>query len=318
MLPVMSDQSRRARADWTTFDASGRDLEARADALGLEREDLAAQVEPLELAVEGGILEYKRTLLNEAFRAIEEARYRSLTNAQILGIAKQFGVYAYVATVQRFMADGTIPLREHRPRAEEPKPSEAEEAETDVKQIIAEIQERVKSEPELRTRQPVKNILMQLSRYSRELEQFKEVTARTPADKRGNIAKGFRLTTEEIFASIRKNYRELEQEERRSIPTQPQNILLRIPLDKLSGLFLKQSRAAVEVRSGLLYAHEEQYQTRELLLSLAEHHERMLAMIDDEEKRYRELAGTDRLATLTARAFAGEVERRIERETEVY
>lgn len=314
----MSDQSRRARAEWTAFDASGRDLEARADALGLEREDLAAQVEPLELAVEGGILEYKRTLVNEAFRAIEQARYRSLTGAQILGIAKQFGICAYVATVQRFMADGTVPLRAHRPKADEAEPSEAEEAETDVKQIIAEIQERVQKEPELRTRQPVKNILMQLSRYSRELEGFKEVTARTPPDKRGNIAKGFRETTEEIFQSIRRNYRELEQEERRAIPTQPQNILLRIPLDKLSGLFLKQSRAAVEVRSGLLFAHEEQYQTRELLLSLADYHERMLAMIDEEEQRYRELAGTDRLAITAARTFASEVEKRIERETEVY
>jgi hypothetical protein len=314
----MSDQSRRARADWTAFDATGGDLETRADALGLEREDLAAQAEPLELAVEGGILEYKRTLLNDAFRAIEQARYRSLTGAQILGIAKQFGVYAYVATVQRFMADGTMPLREHRPKAEEPEPSEADEAEADVKQIIAEIQERVKKEPELRTRQPVKNILMQLSRYSRELEQFKDVTARTPPDKRGNIAKNFRMTTEEIFASIRRNYQQLEREEREAMPTQPQNILLRIPVDKLSGLFLKQSRAAVEVRSGLLFAHEEQYQTRELLLSLADYHERMLAMVDEEETSYRELTGTDRLAILASRTFAGEVKKRIERETEVY
>jgi hypothetical protein len=215
------------------------------------------------------------------------------------------------------MADGTIAIREH-PRRE----SEAEEAEpepeVDVKAIIAEVQERVKTDPSVRTQQPVKNILMQLSRYSRELAQFKELTARTPADKRGGIAENFRRTAEEIFGSIRRNYEQLQQNERNAIPTEPKNILLRVPIDKLAGLYLKQARAAMEVRSGLLYAREEQQGTRELLLTLSDRSESLSTLMDEEEQRYRELAGTERLAYEVARAFAQELEKRIERDTEVY
>jgi hypothetical protein len=187
-----------------------------------------------------------------------------------------------------------------------------------VKEIVAEIRRRVNDEPELKRRQPVKNILMQVSRYSREIEQFKELTNRTPADKRNPIAANFRRTAEEIFASIRRNYQELQREERASVPAEPQNILLRIPIHKAAGVFLRQSRLAMDVRSGLLYAREEQYGTRELLLKLAERHEPLLELIDEEERQYRELAGTERLGIQASRTFARELERRLELETEVY
>ncbi len=310
----MGDQTRRARADWTTFEAAGRDLTARAEALGIERDELASQVEPLELAVEGGCLEYKRQALSSAFRAIEEARYRSLSSAQIAALAKQFGLYAYVSTIQRLMADGTIQIRDQQPS--EPAIA-ASEPELDVKKIIAEIQERVKGDPALRTRQPVKNILMQLSRYTRELEQLKEITARTPAEKRGGIAENFRRTSEEIFASIRRNYEQLQREER-AAPTEPRHILLRIPLKQIAGLYLKQARGAMEVRSVLLFAREEQQGTREMILALADRREQLLAMVDEEETSYLQLSGTKGLAQQMARSFAQELAKRIERETEVY
>ncbi|MFW5688140.1 MAG: hypothetical protein ACOC1U_01100 [Spirochaetota bacterium] len=311
----MSDLNRRTRADWAQFEAAGRDLEARADALDLEREDLAAEIEPLRLASEGGSIEYKRNLLSTSFRAIEDARYRSLTAKQIAGVATEFAKFVYIATAQRMMADGTLAIRDH-PRAEgeryEPEPV------TDVKQIIAEIQERVKDDPEARMKQPVKNILMQLSRYSRELEQFKEVTARTQADKRAPIAANFRRTTEEIFASIRRNYEQLLEDERSAVASQPKHILLRLPIKKLSGLFLRQAKAAMEIRSGLLWARDEQSGTRERLLELADRHDQLMATMKDEEKQYNELGGTPRIALEIARAFARELEKRLERETEVY
>lgn len=310
----MGDQSRRTRADWTAFEAAGHDLEARAEALGLERDEIAAQVEPLELAVERGCLEYKRQILNSAFRVIEEARYRSLSSAQIAALARQFGVYAYVTTLQRLMADGTIQIRDHHPSEHT---MEASDPEIDVRKIIAEIQERVKSDPTLRMRQPVKNILMQLSRYTRELDQFKEITARTPVEKRGGIGENFRRTTEEIFSSIRRNYDQLQREER-AAPAGPRHILLRIPVKPLAGLYLKQARAAMEVRSGLMYAREEQQGTREKILALADHREPMLAMVDEEDRAYLQLSGTKGLAQQMARAFAQELAKRIERETEVY
>ncbi len=310
----MSDHSRRAKGDWAAFEAPGRDLEGRAEALQLEREVLAAQVEPLELAVERGMVEYKQSLADEAFRALEDARFRSLSSAQILGIASYFGVYAYVCTIQRQMADGTIVIRDHHRESDAP----ASDSETDIKQIIAEVQERVKTEPDLRLKQPVKNILMQLSRYSRELAQFKEVTVRTPADKRPPIAANFKKSSEEIFASIRRNYDQLAQEEKTALSTQPQHILLRLPINKLAGDFLSQAKAAVDVRAAILFARDEQRGARERLVETAGRHGAFVDRIDAEYSAYLELGQTDNLARQISRAFAQEVKKKIERETEVY
>lgn len=312
---MTSEQNRRAKGDWAAFEAGGRDLEARAETVHLEREDLALQVEPLQLAVEEGVTEYKKKLADEAFRALEDARFRSLTSVQILGIAKVFALYSYICTVQRQLADGTIVIRDHQSSSAE---SFEPEAETDVKKIISEIQERVVKEPELRMQQPVKNILMQLSRYSRELEKFKEVTARTPADKRAPIAANFKKSSEEIFTSIRKNYDQLEQEERDARPTQPQHILLKLPVKELSGLFLAQARQAMEARSLVLYAKEEQTGTREMLLEVAERHESFIRQITDESAAYLKLGQTEAIARRVSRSFAQELVKRIEREIEVY
>ena len=311
----MSDQDRRAKAEWTQYEAAGRDLSRRAEVLGLRREELAAEIEPLELAVEDGCLEYKRGLLTGAFRALGEARYRSLSGAAMLGVAQRFAVYTYVATIQRLMADGVIAVRDHAPRdgAQAASPPQI-----DVKTIMADIRDRVRADPALKTRQPVKAILMQLARYSRELEQFRELASRAPADKREAIGESFRRATGEISASIRRNYEQLLAGERGTEITRPQNILLRVPVKEASALFLKQAQAAMDVRSRLLYARDEQYQWRELLVELAGRHDAMLAMLDEERFTYLRIAGTARLADELTRTFAVELRRRIERETDVY
>lgn len=325
----MSDQNRRVRSDWAQFEAAGRDLEGRARALDLEREHLAAEIEPIELAIEGGLPEYKRGRLNEAFRILADARYRSLTSAQILDVARSFGLFAYVVTIQRLIADGTLRVREHPPRDrhegsdENDAPIVAEappepQSEIDVKQIIAEIQELVQNDPDARMRQPVKNILMQLSRYRRELEQVKEITARTTPDKRAPIAENFKKTSGEIFASIRRNYEQLGLAEREAVHVEPQNVLLRVAIKELVPLLNRQVRAAMEIRSSLLHAREEQYGTRETLLALADRRDATLALVAEEEKLYGRIAGTERLVRHVARSFALEVARRVERETEVY
>lgn len=324
----MSDQNRRVRADWAQFEAAGRDLERRAEALGLEREHLAGEIEPLGLAIEGGLPEYKSTRLTEAFRVLADARYRSLTSAQILDVARSFALFAYVVTIQRLICDGTLKVREHPPRdrrdgagdmeavVEEAAPEP--HSEVDVKRIIAEIQELVQTDPDARMRQPVKNILMQLSRYRRELEQVKEITARTTPDKRGPIAENFKRTSGEIFASIRRNYEQLGLAEREAVRVEPKNVLLRVEIKELVPLVNRQIRTAVETRSILLHARDEQYGTRETLLALADRREETLATIAEEQAIYARIAGTDRLVRHVARAFALEVARRIERETEIY
>ncbi|TVQ20347.1 MAG: hypothetical protein EA382_15290 [Spirochaetaceae bacterium] len=313
----MADASGRVRGDWTQFESAGANLEKRADAIGLSREALQAEIEPIELAAERGCVEYKRRVADEAFRLLDDARYRSLNAQQMGRIAERFAILSYVNTVQRYIATGDIRVRAPAAQTEEPVVIDPDR-EIDVKSIIADIQTRVKEDAALRNRQQVKNILLGLTRYNREMEQLKEVTARTPQDKRGPIVANFRRTTDEIFAAIRKNYADMEREDAEASRAAPRHILQRIPIDTLSGHYLKQARQAMEVRSGVLHARDEGYGTREALIALSEHHDAYIKLVEEEFARYREMGGTDRVAFEIALSFAAEIRKRIERETEVY
>jgi hypothetical protein len=297
---------------------AGRDLEQLAEFLELGREDLEAQLEPLRLSAEEGCLEYKQSLVNSVFRQLENERYRSLAATALEGLARELGVLIYITTVQRLLADGQLPLRQSQRSAESEERPEADEPQVEVKEIIAEIEDRVKKDPALRTRQPVKNILMQLNRYSKELNDFKELTARIPREKAPAVAANFRKTAAEIYGSIRRNYDEFVKEEQAALPKEPQNILLRIDRKSLVRIYAEQAREASSVRSSVLFSRDEQYGTRELLVELAGRHRDFDAMIRSERARYLELGGTQVVAREIALAFAAEITRRVEREVEYY
>ena len=314
----MSDRERRVRAEWVLIQGAGRDLEKVAKILELDRGDLEAQLEPLKLSVENGCLEYKLSLVNSIFRQLENERYKSLPAATLDSISRDLGIMVYVATIQRLLAEGQLPLRDHQNKPAEEGSTAGDLATTEVKEIISEIQQRVKDDPELRTRQSVKNILMQLSRYTKEMNEFRELTARIPKDKAAAVAVNFRKTTEEIYASIRRNYEQLLAEEQAAMPKEPQNILLRIDLKSMAPVYQRQAKEAAAVRSVLHFAREEQYGTRELLIELAGRHGDFQKLIDAEQRRYEELGGTPAVSGEISKTFNFEISKRIQREVAYY
>jgi hypothetical protein len=314
----MSDRERRVRAEWGVIQGAGRDLEKVAESLELDRADLEAQLEPLKLSVENGCLEYKLSIINAVFRQLANERYKSLPAATLDAVSRDLGVLVYVATIQRLLAEGQLPLRNHQSKQSDDETPAGDPATTDVKEIIAEIQQRVKDEPALRTKQPVKNVLMQLSRYTKEMNEFRELTSRIPKEKAAAVAVNFRKTTESIFASIRRNYEQLVAEEQDAVPKTPQNILLRVDLKSASTVYQRQAKEAAAVRATLHFARDEQFGTRELLIELAGRHADFEKLIEAEQLRYQELGGTPTVAREIARAFSSEIGKRIQREIEYY
>ncbi|MEE8440849.1 MAG: hypothetical protein V3S41_03940, partial [Spirochaetia bacterium] len=271
----------------------------------------------LKLSVENGCLEYKLSLVNSIFRQLQNERYKSLPAATLDSISRDLGIIVYVATIQRLLAEGHLPLRAHQKQPDE-ESATGDLANTEVKEIISEIQQRVKDDPDLRTKQPVKNILMQLSRYNKEMNEFRELTARIPKDKAPAVAVNFRKTTDEIYASIRRNYEQLLADEQAAVPKEPQHILMRIDLKSMAPVYQRQAKEAAAVRSALHLAREEQYGTRESIIKQADRHGDFEKLIDAEQRRYEELGGTSAVAREIAKAFRSEISKRIQREIEYY
>jgi hypothetical protein len=314
----MSDRERRIRSEWGVIQSAGRDLEKVAGTLELDRDDLEAQLEPLKLSVEDGCLEYKLSIINSVFRQLANERYKSLPAATLNAISRDLGVLVYVSTIQRLLAEGQLPLRNYQNKQSDEESPAGDLAPTDVKEIISEIQQRVKDEPELRTKQPVKNVLMQLSRYTKEMNEFRELTSRIPKEKAAAVAVNFRKTTDEILASIRRNYEQLLSDEQEAVPKIPQNILLRIDLKSIVPVYQRQAKEAAAVRTTLQFARDEQFGTREVLIELAGRHADFEKLVAAEQLRYQELGGTATVAREIAKAFSSEIGKRIRREIEYY
>jgi len=161
-------------------------------------------------------------------------------------------------------------------------------------------------------------VLMQLSRYTIEMTEFREFTSRIPKEKAAAVAVNFRKTTDEIFASIRRNYEQLLSEEQSAVTKTPANILLRIDLKSVAAIYQRQAREAASVRTALNFARDEQFGTREVLIELAGRHADFEKLVEAEQLRYQELGGTANVAREIAKTFSSEIGKRIMKEVEYY
>lgn len=307
----MSDIERRVRGDWIAIREAAKRADDTAEALGLSREELIAQIEPLRLSVEGGAVEYKREQMRHAFHALDSARFKTLDSHALETIELQFARIVYVAAVQRLFAERTLKPRQAKPA--EPPPQM--EQTSDVNEIIREIQQRVTNDPAARNEQPVKNILMLVSRYRRELDELKSFTARANRNSAAAAAANFKRSSGEIFESIKRNYSELHASERQEAAGGPSHVMLRFDLAPLTKRFFAQAQFASRLRSTVTAVRETQYGIREALVELAGHEFEAMGLLDEEERAYAEITGSEETGRELACAFAHEVARITERDT---
>jgi hypothetical protein len=312
----MAEGQRAYTVDLRAFDAAGSDLTARAEFLELSREQLAAQIELLEASSERGCVEYKQQIASAAFRLLGEAKYKSLSTEQLNHVRTEFGILSFVTAMQRMMSLGTIRIRDIK----RPDGTEAASAapEIPIKSIIADVQQRVAADPTVKQQQEIKNILMHLQRYQREAAKLKETASGAQAQVKAAMTKNFSQQAEEIFTSIRKNYRALESDERESLRQEPGNILLRVPIKELAPLFRAQTEVTIGIRSRLARARAQGQGVREAFVESSERESEYLSLLESEFDSFGRLGGTAAVANRMAQAFAEEIRRKIALETEIY
>lgn len=307
----MSDIARRVRGDWATIRAAAKRADDAAEALGLERDELISQIEPLRLSMEEGAVEYKRAQLDHAFHTLDSARFKNLDAKALQAIESRFARVIYVAMVQRLFADRTLHPRLVKP--EDPTPEV--DLTPDVNSIIKEMQERVREHPEARNDQPVKNILMLLARYSKELAELKEFSGRASKTAAAAYATNFKKSSQEIFDSIKRNYAEIQARERSEASGGPSHVMLRFELEPLIPVLLTQAEFCSAMRSTVAEVRETQYGIREALVEQTGKQAQATELLERERAANLTITGSQDTARELAAAFAHEVARITERDT---
>jgi hypothetical protein len=287
----MSDLEKRISGDWIDLREKSNDLYALLDALAIPSYEMRAAASTLRFCVEQGVIEFKRTLLNPVFSVLEAARFSTIASSALSTQERSLGVLLLVILLQRLLCAEIIPL------ARSPAEKRADGGEgLQVGVILADVNARVKANPETRSHGSIKNILMLVQRYNGENQKMRELLPTIKPGMRTAFLANFTRTFDEIIGSIRRHYAALLHEEKAADRARREPFSLSLlPLKDLAPLCAAQAREIALMRSTLTHAREEKYKTRESLVRLYDRRQTALGLLDDEVKEYGRICAAARV-----------------------
>ncbi len=268
----------------------------------------------LRMSVEEGVVEYKRTKVLSVFTFLESLKYDSRGFDKIPLHIEEISMTLMVALLQRLVATGAV-------RVSKPKPQEtAEETDEDsgVKQILIDVNTLIKENPDLKTNLSVKNILMQMQIYRKELANLQTLLPNILPEKRPAFLSNFKNSFQRITEKIQAHYQELLKELKRDEPVDfDPDKLSSYDLKQGTSFFVKQIERISELRSVLLFAQTERYKTREFLLDMVLKREEYIATFSRELGMYGLYEKGNTEGKLISRLFAQELAALCERSASV-
>lgn len=304
----MSGLASKITGDWFDIREAASDIDRLQDILLSDTSFARRQQHKLLLSVEEGTVEYKRGVVLQTFALLEQANYRTFESSDYRQVELRFQFLTFVALLQWKISNGTLPLRDRDRQREE---AETTRPTPEIREIMRDIQNRVRSDPANRRLPQIKNILMQIQKYSGEVDALKKLIRTAPKDKKPAYVRNFRKASDEIFAKIKRQYGELLDEERRSLEQPDDNPLSREDLKPVAPVFASQAEGFASVSSSVVYARTEADKIRESVVAVSKRKDEILGLVAREKAAYERVcpgAGND-----LARAFARELVAVLER-----
>ena len=280
------------------------------------KEEFEDIIHTLKFSVEDSLFEYKNTAVNLILEPLKSLQYDSRAmNSYSDQINRARGLLA-VTLIQRLIATGAIKIAEHKPDSSK-EIAEEQTEQPGIKEILAFVQKELKINPESQKDPLIKKIFMHIKMYQNETQKMNDLTAKVSADKRIALKRNFDITLGEQVSKIRETYNELINRTIKEEQTpSPQNILLRYDFISMGRFYLIQIEAFSKLLSTLMFAQNEKFQTRELLLDLTRDQQGLIDMIKKERIEYSNIAPFDKNGSETGKAFVKRIVSYLEREKE--
>lgn len=317
----MEELKKKIAGDWFDVREAMDNPDSLERLLGVTGPLLQKTAADIRLSVDEGIVEFKRGRILAVYNFIESFKYDSRGFEELKGLGDDTTALLFVVLMQRLFATGEI----RRKQKENLKGDQAELVVQDgesastlkITEIVAAINERIKKDPSFARRPEVKNILLQVKIYQKELAKFKELRPNIPPEKAQGFIENFKRTFAEITKKIQGNYAAIiASEEKEARKASPKDVLEKHDLSVLGPLLLTQAKEISSIRSTLLFAERERYKTRDILSEISGLKGSMLALFSQEMKSYATLEPFENGARMLSRTLGEEVVRIIEREIE--
>jgi hypothetical protein len=297
----MDDLEKRVAGDWFDLRENAENPWDLEDYLGIELKDYLDLMQDLRLSVEEGVIEYKRKVLYPLFGFLDSMQYDSRGFEELSYQAHTLIPLIYCLLTQRLIARGSLRLRKDEISIQA-------EQELGIKEIIQDVNQRIKEEPTTGQNPYIKNILMQVSRYKKELEDMKALSPKIPAEKAKAISENFKKTFNLIHKSIAENYAAFLKEEMQALyESVKSNPLTKYDVKSISKLYTRQAQEVSRIRSTLMFAAEEGYRTRAYLVDIVKKKDTILQTFREEKPLYKSLTGSEEETLALTKGFTGEI-----------
>jgi len=268
---------------------------------------LADVARELDGSVEEGTAEFKRGVFRRLAGELEEAAFSSEIFHQLPRTIARLQTVLLVTSIQRGILSGEIRLvpdeNEESPKAQD------HLADAQIKSIVADVQEIVANDPSARMNSAIKNILMQLHKYRDEVETFNKLKEKTDPERLEAITQNFRTSFSRIFASIRKNYGQFQEDQRLAGRRERGAVLAKMESTALQKHLVKQLEEISRVRSTLRFIYGENYQMREPLVKLGQSLSTGETLCNEEISLAQDISGGERAGEALLKMLAREIAR---------
>ena len=280
----MDPLEKRVTGDWFEIREAAGGYESLREHFRLSPDELEPHVEKLKYSVEQGIVEYKRATLGPLFRMLESTKYQSPGLPVIENQIAHARALLYITLIQRLFTEGRLKPSRRRRVEERIDPDDL-----GFKDILQDVNRRIRESPEAEKHKPVKMILLQVGMFRKEQETFKKLLPTIKQENKRAFVLNFKKRFGEIIDKIKRNYIDLLEKE--NPPTEDvRNPLEIVALAAVAPILTAQCQVLARILSTLGFVREEKYKTREILMRLAEVRDSMTGLFEREMRHYGRLA----------------------------
>ncbi len=314
----MENLQKAITGDWFDIKSVMENYSSLQEFFDFPAEQLKETIDTIYQAVEGGIIEYKKNILNSVFSLTDSLKFDTASLNMLESNIANLKALIYVILIQRLITRKIIKLKTSDNNGENKKPDRKRYTVSDIGNIVREIQTLIKKEPELKSNKNILNILVQINRYKSETESMKNLAKNIPHDKIDNFKANYSQNINKILSSLVNSYI-LLLDERKGDADSPKygNPLEQHDLSITTDLLKKQAENISRIKSTLEYAAKERFRIREIIATSDSIRDRLYSSVEEEKKKYFNMALSENGGRDLSRLVALEIMENLKKQLEI-
>ena len=302
-LEVMEELTKQIKRDMFDIRENINNPDKLMELFSFSKEEFEGIIHNLKFSVEGGLFEFKITSINLILDPLKSLQYDSRAMGSFDDQIKRARGLLAVTLIQRLIAVGAVKVTDHK--AEDFQDTVPEPVDLPgIKEILEFVNKETKTNPASLKDPLIKKIFMHIKMYQNETLKMNELTAKVSEDKRIALKRNFEATLGEQVTKMRETYNEIiNRSLKKEMAPAVKNILVRYDYKSMNRAYMVQIETFSRLLSSLLFARNEKFQTRELLLALTRDQKEFTDLIDKERGAYCNIAPFDTDGSETGGAF---------------